>query len=118
MATVQAQGGLGSDSLYDEQWTGIATSGDVGTPVTVPAHIQNLSFAVVGTFTGSLAVQLQGSPDNTNYVQLKDISGTAVSLTANGIVYLSNMPKYIKPVATAGTGGAAVNAFLHGMMIV
>ena len=114
MATFQAAGGIGSDSLYDIQWLGLAASADVGTPITVPPHVNWLTVAVEGTFTGSLAIQLQGSNDGTNYHQLKDITNTAISFTAAGIVAFQNPPKYIKPVATAGSGGAVANVYIHG----
>lgn len=114
MATLQGAGGLGADRLYDFAWTPFAASADVGTVTSIPAHVQELTIQAVGTFTGSLAIQLQGSNDGTNFSQMKDKANTAISLTDASIIKIDNPPKFIKPVATAGTGGAAASVLIHG----
>lgn len=117
MATVKGSGGLGADRLYDVSWTGIAASGDIGSAITIPAHVRELVVQAVGTFTGSLAIQLQGSNDGVNFYQLKDNTGTAISLTSTTGVGFTNPPKFIQPVATAGSGGASANVLIHGTVV-
>lgn len=84
-------------------WTALAT-GD-----TVVAHaVQNTKGAIgsvqaTGTFGGA-TITLTGSNDGTNYVTLKDPSGTAISLTAAGAFEFSTAMLYIKPGISGGTG--------------
>jgi hypothetical protein len=117
MSTIKGTGGLGADSLYDFSWSGFVVSGDLGTVVTIPAHVRELTIQATGTFTGALAIQLQGANDGSTFVQLKDTSGTAISLTDTSIIRFSNPPAQIKPVATAGGGGALANVFIHGAVV-
>lgn len=60
------------------------------------------SMQVTGTFGGATVV-LQGSNDGTNFYDLDDIEGTAISVTAAGLVEFSTSALYIKPVASGGT---------------
>jgi len=60
------------------------------------------SIQVTGTFGGSTVV-LQGSNDNTNFVDLNDTNGTAISLTAAGAAEFSTAMAYIRPSASGGT---------------
>lgn len=103
--TIAGAGGLGADRTYDYSWSGLIASGDKGVATQIPAHVRELAIQAASDFTGSLAIQLQGSNDNVNFSQLKDISNTAISLTDTTVIRFTNPPKYIKPVATAGTGG-------------
>lgn len=57
---------------------------------------------VIGTFGGATVI-LQGSNDGTNWVGLKDTSGTAISLTAAGAAEFSTAMVYIRPSASGGS---------------
>lgn len=57
----------------------------------------------VGTFGGG-TVKLQGSNDNTNWVDLNDVTGTAIGLTAAGGAEFTTSALYIRPIITGGTG--------------
>lgn len=115
MATVQGSTILSEARLYDASWGPFAANADVGTPITIPAHVRELTVQTVGSFGTALAIQLQGSNDNVNYSQLKDTSNTAISMTDTSVVRWANPPRYVKPVATAGSGGAAT-VYIHGMV--
>lgn len=95
-------------------WTPI-TSADTATAYTIGGFGGELaSVQVTGTFGGT-TVTLQGSNDGTNYATLKDRSGTAISLSAAGVVDLSTAVLYIKPVCTGGAGYTiTVTAILRG----
>ena len=60
------------------------------------------SIQVIGTF-GSATIVLQGSNDNTNWVNLKDTGGTAISLTAAGAAEFSTAMAYIRPSTSGGS---------------
>lgn len=114
--TIQGVGGLGPDDLYDYSWSGLVASADVGTPTQIPAHVRELAFQVGGTFGTSGAVSLEGSNDGTTYAVLKDVGGTAVVGTDGTVWRIANPPKYVKPVATAGSG-ASMNPAIHGAVV-
>jgi len=57
----------------------------------------------VGTFGGG-TVALQGSNDGTNWVNLKDFTGTEIGLTAAGGADFTTSFLYIRPIITGGSG--------------
>lgn len=116
MATIQGSSLITESRHWDATWLGFVASGDVGTTVKVPAHVRELAIQAVGSFGTSLAVQLLGSNDGVNFAQLSDLSNTAISLTTTAIIRLSNPPAYLKPLATAGTGGSA-GIYIHGSVV-
>jgi len=83
-------------------WTNLA-NGDTGDPVSYPRHADK-SAQVAGTFGAGGAVQIQGSNDSSNYVQLNDNGGTAISITAAGIKGVSENTRLVRPAVTAGDG--------------
>lgn len=83
-------------------WTGIAT-GDTINPFIMDVPGSLAAIQATGTF-GSATVTLSGSLDGTTYFSLSDVTGTAISLTANGYAELSTAALYIKPAITGGTG--------------
>lgn len=111
MAVKSGAGGVTEIGTWDYVWSAI-TEADEGTPITVPGHVRDIAFQVAGTF-GAGTFQLQGSNDGTNYSALKDVGGTTVGSTDTTIWRVSNLPKFIKPKATAGTA-ASVIAMVHG----
>jgi len=56
-----------------------------------------------GTWGGA-TLKLQGSNDGTNWVDLNDVTGTAIGLTADGAAEFSTAMVYIRPLATGGSG--------------
>ena len=62
-------------------WSG-ATSSDTFTPTDVYTEpLYAASVHVSGTFANGTSVSLQGSNTGANYVDLKDVSGTAITMT-------------------------------------
>lgn len=110
MATIQGSAVYGAEA-YDVNWNAIGNA-DVGTPVVIPRNVGALTFGVSGTF-GSATVVLQGSIDGVNYVTLKDMNGTAISITANGIVSMGNPPPFLRPSSSGGTA-TVLQANIHG----
>jgi hypothetical protein len=69
---------------------------------------------VTGTFGGA-TITLQVSNDGTNYVTLKDSTGTDISLTAAGMREFSTAALYLKPTSTDGTDdNVTVTVVLRG----
>lgn len=98
--------------LFSVKWTGFAASGDVGTAVALPAF-PDRTVQILGTFAGSIAVELQGSLDGgTTWSPLTDPQGNAISKTAAAIEAITELVPLVRPKATAGSGGAAVDVYL------
>lgn len=82
-------------------WTGLATN-DTGNPQTLTVH-GDISLQVLGTFGGATIVW-QGSNDGTTWVTLIDMQGSNLSHTAAAFKTLRDVPRYIRPSVTGGTG--------------
>jgi hypothetical protein len=107
-STIDRVSGSNDESVIVVNWNGLAASGDVGTPVTFAAWSERTYF-VVGTFTGSPTVIIEGSADGVNWLQITNRQGTPLSFTAAGLNTSQDRPVYVRPRLTAGTGGAAIN---------
>lgn len=81
-----------------------AATGDTLSPfVLTQQYGLAASVQVVGTFGGATA-KLQVSNDGTNWADVLDPLGAAVSLTATGYFELSLSGAYIRPAISGGTG--------------
>jgi len=61
------------------------------------------SIQVSGDFNGGTWT-LEGSNDGTNYVTLKDLEGSDITLAAAGIVSIRENVRYLRPKTPSGTG--------------
>ena len=96
------------------RWTDYSTA-DTATPVKVQ-NMQGLagSVQVTGTFGGA-TVALQVSNDGTNFVTLKDGTGTAITFMAAGMAEFSTAALFIKPTSSGGTAdNVTVTVVLRG----
>ena len=76
---------------------------DSGAPFALP-YAAELTAQVIGTF-GSATVKLQGSNDGTNWFDLTKKGGTsAFSFTSAGGAASNEMPAFIRPSTSGGTG--------------
>ena len=84
-------------------WSGLAT-GDDGAPVSTEG--KNLSVQAIGTTFNGSTITMHGSNDGVTYAALNDqaVPGNACSFTSVGFKGVLQMPKFIKPVVTGGTG--------------
>lgn len=101
MATRTATVSQHADSGALAVWTGI-TEADSGSAVDLSAY-PDKTVQVVGDFTTSGAITIQGSMDNTNWGTLHDPQGTTLVITDTTPRLISENTKYIRPTATAGT---------------
>lgn len=92
-------------------WEAFATLGDVGEAI---EHVSCRDRCVqfTGTWGSGGTMLLQGSNDNTNWFTLKDSGGTSISLTADGMRQVLEMPRYIRPKLSAGTGSIDIDVIL------
>lgn len=83
-------------------WTGVSTA-DTATEVE-PGGQEAIAASVQmeGTW-GSATVVLQGSNDGTNWATLKDLSGSDISFTADGMADFSSAALFIRPSSSGGT---------------
>lgn len=61
------------------------------------------SVQATGTFGGG-TVKVQGSNDNTNWVDLKDTGGLAIEITGDGGAQFFSAYRYLRPLITGGSG--------------
>lgn len=101
--------------LVNIKWPGLLNA-DTGLPVTVTSKFWKLTLQVSGTFGAGGTVLLEGSNDGTNYSTLKDVGGTAISITDTSIARLEGIPQYIRPRVSAGDGTTNLSAFIHGVI--
>lgn len=86
-------------------------NGDDGDPLQVPGSAR-LSVQVEGTFGVGGAIVIEGSNDGTNYHTLNDEAGSAISLSAAGLVSIREQTKFIRPRVTGGDGTTALDVTL------
>lgn len=77
------------------------TSADTATALQIHGIVSG-SMQVTGTFGGGVAV-LQGTNDGTNYADLLDVNGNAVSFSVAGIVDFRTSALSIRPATSGGT---------------
>jgi hypothetical protein len=100
-------------------WEGFAASGDVGLAYVTPEspEFSDRSVQVLGTFTGSLEITIEGSNDGgTTWATLHDPAGNTLVFTAAGLKAILELTEMIRAKATAGSGGgdADVHLFMKG----
>jgi len=89
---------------------------DTGTPFETKWH-RDFCLTVIATAYGAATIALEGSNDGTNYVTMADPQGNALSFTTgNKIEQLLEVPRYIRPVTSGGTGtNIAVQLYCKGV---
>ncbi|UOF78780.1 hypothetical protein [Caudoviricetes sp.] len=113
MATI-SKTKIETGKLAHWSWAGFAASADVGEAVPIPDHAV-ITIQSHGTYTGSLALTFEGSLEDSspsNFFQLTDQAGTVISHTAADGTLVAENVKWIRPRATAGSGGASVTAYM------
>lgn len=88
-------------------WTALA-NGDTGEPFQNTDYGAEATVTFEGTFGTGGTIKLRGSNDGTNYYDLTDPQGNAISKTAAGIELVAEAPLYIRPEVTAGDGTTAL----------
>ena len=113
MATVTAVQVTATDIRHTRhKWEGFVASADVGTSVGM-GNYSDRSVQVLGTFTGSLEITIEGSNDGgTTWATLTDPQGNNLVITAAKIEAITELVDKIRPRATAGSGGGDVDVWI------
>ena len=94
--------GSENNAIIKVTWSGLQ-NGDTGAPVFFPDYTL-ASFQLTGTFGAGGACSIQGSNDDTNFVNLEDPQGAALTKTATALEKIEQPCLAIRPNVTAGDG--------------
>lgn len=100
-----------SPNIRTVSWEGFAALNDVGDAVEM-GFFSDRTVQTVGTFAGSIEITIEGSNDGVNFTVLTDPQGNAIEPTAECIEAIIELPRYIRPRVTVGSGGADVDVHL------
>lgn len=102
MATIAAVRSSPGPNIEQAFWEAL-TENDTATRIT-PAGVASFfaSVQVTGAFGGATVV-LQGSNDGSNWINLSDVDGSAISITGAGGVQFNSAYLYLRPFASGGT---------------
>lgn len=92
-------------------WTGLL-NGDDGTPLEVYDHA-DMSVAFTGTFGTGGTIKFEGSNDGTNYFEITDPQGNAISKTAASLEQGTEIVRYYRPRVSAGDGTTSLTCTLY-----
>lgn len=101
MATINGVSGFVQHSVYQTVWSAMGNS-DTGTKEELSRY-PNKSVTFNGTFGGATVV-LEGSDDDVTYFTVNDIKGNAVSTNAAARFDVVDVPKFMRPRTSGGTG--------------
>ena len=111
MPTITASSILYKRNLKEMILWETVTCGDVGTAYEIPDWAVSITIQVCGTFTdasspaATATLTLQGSNDGTNWATVPCNYLGNVAFTADGILSLAILPKYVRPSMSLASGG-------------
>jgi hypothetical protein len=91
-------------------WTGLLNGDDGGLIDWV--DFADRCFQVTGTFGAAGSITIQGSNDGTNWSALSDPQGNPLTFTSSKIEQALELPRYVRPIVTAGDGTTSLVATL------
>lgn len=83
------------------RWSAM-TTGDNGEPI-ILTKFNDRTLHVTGTFGGA-TVAFEGSNDGIEYLPMRDVFNAVVSASEAKLITLTEVPLYVRPVVTGGTG--------------
>lgn len=108
MATVALTVSKVARGVHKAVWEGLSATnadGAVLTPENGNPFFPDKTIGIYGDFGSSGTIVLQGSMDNSSWVTLTDVHGSAISATADYVAAVTENPLYIRPFWSSGTGG-------------
>lgn len=104
MAVINGKTFASQHGVLQTTWTPLGNA-DTGTPEELSRY-PNKSVQIGGTFGGATVV-LEGSDDGITYATVKDITGALVSGTSAARFDVVDIPYFIRPRTSGGSGTAA-----------
>jgi hypothetical protein len=101
----------GDGSILYYTFTGLTTTNDNGAPIPF-AEWADRSVQAVGTWGTGGTLKWQGSNDGTNWVDLTDPQGNAISKTSNFVEGVLEITRYARPFVSAGDGTTDIDVFV------
>lgn len=104
-------------NIYHTVWEGI-TDGDTGGPVSDLAGAADRSVQVLGDFSGSMSITIEGSnvpgatDNDASYSLLHDVDGTGLTFTSESMQMISENPLSIRVNSSSGNGSADVDVHM------
>ena len=83
-------------------WSGLLNT-DTGAPLDWTEYADRC-LQVTGTFGAGGSCTIQGSNDGSNWSPLTDPQGNALTFTSQKIEQALELPRYVRPIVTAGDG--------------
>ncbi len=78
-------------------------NGDTGEPVNLPRY-PDKTVQIVGNFSGTADVDMDGSPDDSTYGALHDLQGSEISIGDSKPVLIAESTEWIRPDVASGDG--------------
>jgi hypothetical protein len=83
----------------------LLAAGDVGASIAVPDRMSLTPITALVQASGTVTtLVIQGSLDGVNWNTLNDSTGTAIASLGANIKKLNEIPPYIRPLLSAGSG--------------
>lgn len=92
-------------------WADLTTTNADGAPAEW-ADYADRTIQFHGTFGTGGTIKLQGSNDGTNWYEITDPQGNAISKTAAGIEACTEVTRFVRPFVSAGDGTTSLTATL------
>ena len=84
-------------------WADMSQTDDIGNVFEGPS-LADRTVQITGTFGGG-TLRMEGSLDGVTYFTLTDLAAAAVSVTADSLVVIRELVRFIRPVLTGATAG-------------
>lgn len=101
----------GDNSVKQVLWANLTTANADGAPLEWAAWTDK-SIHFTGTFGAGGTVKLQGSNNGSDWQDLGDPQGTAISKSAAALEQITEITRYVRPFVSAGDGSTSITATL------
>ena len=98
-------------SVLKVTWETMTTTNDTGVAVALSKYADK-TVTFTGTFGTGGTIKFQGSNDGTNWFDLTDPQGNAVSKTSASIEVVTENPLQVRPFVSAGDGTTDLDCIL------
>lgn len=108
--TIIQPGGEDVDHATLVTWSGLL-NGDNGARVTL-TDFPDRTVQFVGTFGAGGSVSFEGSNNGADWAVLTDPQGNAITKTTASLEFVTETPRYVRPVVSSGDGSTNLSVIL------